>query len=600
MRLLNTATFELREFLGDSKPEYAILSHTWGSAVDEVSHRDMASGKWRTVNNSGAAKITGFCKVARENGYQWGWVDTCCIDQTSSAELSESINSMYRWYQEAHICYALLNDINEKLELYLSRWFTRGWTLQELLAPPEVEFYDSKWEEICTRSEASKEISKITGITIEALVGMTRLTDYSAATRMSWAAKRTTTREEDIAYCLLGIFGVNMPLLYGEGQKAFQRLQEEILKTTDDYTLLAWPGALDGNGALAHSPRNFQSKASLRLAGWSYNEIESVRRIEIYTKTADVSLTHRDSFPPEEFDSPRLTARGLRVQLPIIEEYLPRDEAMGPQKVFLLFLNCYRKPGNEAICIRLSPSSEDATTIYMGPYYRSSYDALQFVEARNITFTTRVIYLHIGAAGARTVPDFHHAKMCLFWFGKSPLPTGHYTHGYFSKSPLTEYLYLALSRGTVQAFVVCSSRAMHASCCLVRNNDAQLPGHIKGIAPDNMMDRPQSRALLRFETGEVAHCALRHRPKEWRTMFTRHRPRESSMKDVAELYTVQVWIQPENEMPVTMHLWDEQRGIWSKSPLQKRSDNRLDINSDHINTVAPWMSLATAKDKAND
>ncbi|KAI0973797.1 heterokaryon incompatibility protein-domain-containing protein [Xylaria arbuscula] len=594
MRLLNTTTFELREFLGDSKPEYAILSHTWGSAVDEVSHRDMASGKWKTINNSGAAKITGFCQVARENGYQWGWIDTCCIDQTSSAELSESINSMYRWYRKAHICYALLSDTNEKSELHLSR---------ELLAPPEVEFYDTKWREICTRSEASKEISKITGIAIEALVDMAKLTDYSAATRMSWAAERTTTREEDIAYCLLGIFEVNMPLLYGEGQKAFQRLQEEILKTTDDYTLLAWPGALDGNGALAHSPRKFQSKDSLHLVGWSYNEIKSVRRIEIYTKIAGLSLNHRDTYPPEEFDSPRLTARGLRVQLPIIEEYLPRDETMEPQKVFLLFLNCYRWPGNEAICIRLSPSSEDATRIYMGPYYRSSSDALHFVEARNITFTTRVIYLHIGTAEARTPENLHrHAKFCMFWFGKSPFPTTHYTYGYFSKSALTEYLFLALSRGRVHAFVVCSARGSYASCCLVRNNDAELPKHIKGIAPENMMNCPQSRALLRSESGEVAHCALRRRPKEWLNMFARNRPREIWMKDVTELYTVQIWIEPENEMPVTMHLWDERRGIWSKSPLQQRNDNRLpaDIGSDSVTTIAPWMSATTTEDKADE
>ncbi|KAI0424698.1 heterokaryon incompatibility protein-domain-containing protein [Xylaria sp. FL1042] len=612
MRLINTVTFELREFFDDLKPEYAILSHTWGPAVDEVSYQDMACGKWRTINNNGAAKIRGFCTIAYENGYEWGWIDTCCIDKSSSAELSESINSMYRWYQEAHICYALLNDANDKSDLHSSRWFTRGWTLQELLAPPEVEFYNSEWREICTRSEASKEISRITGVTTKALVGLTRLTNYSVATRMSWAARRSTTREEDIAYCLLGIFEVNMPLLYGEGTKAFQRLQEEILKTTEDYTLLAWPGASDGGGVLANSPRNFQNRTSLRFVDWSYNDIKIIKQTETYRENADLlwpggpSIDNRDGHLKSEFDSPRLTARGLRLQLPIIDEYLPRDKKIAPQKVFLLFLNCYRQSDNEAVCIRLSPSSENVTCIYTGPYYRSSNDALHFVKASRIAFTTRTIYLQIGRAGMPARKDRHPPELCLFWFGKTSFPKSIYTRGYFSKNQRhnTDIIYLAISRGTVHAFVVCSS----ASCRLVRNNNAELPNNVRGIAPNNMMGSPQSRAMMRFDTGEVAHCALRLRPKQWLDMFAHsrvtEREKESAnplicalnqlgdnldwMKDITESCTVQVWIEPESEMPVTMHLWDESKGIWSASPLERQNDKNLGRGFGSVNTIAPW------------
>ncbi|RYC55866.1 hypothetical protein CHU98_g10343 [Xylaria longipes] len=365
MRLLHTTTFELRDFVGEA-PKYAILSHTWGPAEDEVSYHDLISGKWTSVDNAGAAKIRGFCALASKNGYEWGWVDTCCIDKTSSTELSESINSMYRWYLDSHICYALLPDAKEKSDLRSSRWFKRGWTLQELLAPEEVEFYDGEWKEICIRSEAAKEISRFTGIAVEVLVDRKPLARFSAATRMSWAANRATTRGEDMAYCLLGIFGVNMPLLYGEGSKAFQRLQEEILKTTEDYTLLAWADtSLNKRGVLADSPRDFRNGSSSRLSSWSYNNIRVIRASDAQNPGPPSS---KELLPIDEmvlsdtdFAPPQLTARGLRLRLPIIEQYLPRDITMDVQKVFLLFLNCYHQPDKTAVCIRLYPSNKSIT-----------------------------------------------------------------------------------------------------------------------------------------------------------------------------------------------------------------------------------------------
>jgi hypothetical protein len=146
---------------------------------------------------------------------------------------------MFRWYKKADVCYVYLADVYGVTQLSQSRWFTRGWTLQELVAPAIVLFYNSHWEYFGTKEELREELQEITDIDVDVLTSG-ELETVSIARRMSWAAMRRTTRVEDQAYCLLGIFDVNMPLLYGEGNKAFTRLQEEIMKTSDDQSLFAW------------------------------------------------------------------------------------------------------------------------------------------------------------------------------------------------------------------------------------------------------------------------------------------------------------------------------------------------------------------------
>lgn len=163
----------------------------------------------------------------------------CCIDKTSTAELSEAINSMFRWYRKAEICYAYLADVKGTTDLAQSRWFTRGWTLQELCAPAVIIFYSSNWQYIGSKFELRERLQHITGIEEEVLT-TGQIYTVSVARRMSWAANRQTTRVEDLAYCLMGIFDVNMPLLYGEGKRSFIRLQEEIMKVSDDHSLFAW------------------------------------------------------------------------------------------------------------------------------------------------------------------------------------------------------------------------------------------------------------------------------------------------------------------------------------------------------------------------
>ncbi|KAI0102198.1 heterokaryon incompatibility protein-domain-containing protein [Nemania sp. FL0031] len=249
MWLLNASSWEIKDFISPKEtPPYAILSHTWGE--EEASFRDWQPKPGPEVRNKlGYRKIEYCCKQSIADGYGWVWIDTCCIDKSSSAELSEAINSMFQWYADAAICYAYLNDVilpanatedDIKSLLAVSRWLTRGWTLQELIAPPNITFYSSDWEAFGTRLKLSATLAEIALIDESYLNGRS-LNDASVAQRMSWASRRTTSREEDLAYCLLGIFNVNIPLIYGEKSKAFRRLQEAIIREyPEDHSLYAW------------------------------------------------------------------------------------------------------------------------------------------------------------------------------------------------------------------------------------------------------------------------------------------------------------------------------------------------------------------------
>ncbi|KAF9455700.1 heterokaryon incompatibility protein-domain-containing protein [Collybia nuda] len=243
MRLLNTGTYILSEFQSNI-PSYAILSHVWRN--EEITFQDI-NDHGKAMLKKGWEKIVGACNTAKRDKFEYIWIDTCCINKESSAELSEAINSMYAWYRNAQICYAYLWDVPsdgnyESLHspFSLSAWFTRGWTLQELIAPPRVNFYGSDWTDIGTKATLQRTISAITGIDTRIIVGKSELENVPIAVKMSWAAKRNTTREEDVAYSLMGLFDINMPLLYGEGKKAFIRLQHEIIKKSNDHSIFAW------------------------------------------------------------------------------------------------------------------------------------------------------------------------------------------------------------------------------------------------------------------------------------------------------------------------------------------------------------------------
>ena len=243
MRLLKLdshGAVSLTEEYVDDAPPYAILSHTWGRDKDEVTFNDLEKGSG--TSKAGYAKLQ-FCgKQAKEDGLEYFWVDTCCINKANHAELSEAITSMFRWYRDAVKCYVYLSDVSASKQdhngqtkgtwesgFQASRWFKRGWTLQELIAPVSVKFFSREGEYLGDKISLEGQIHDITKIPTAALSG-TPLSNFSVDDRKRWAVERETKRKEDKAYCLLGIFNVFIPLMYGEGDHAFTRLEEEIRK----------------------------------------------------------------------------------------------------------------------------------------------------------------------------------------------------------------------------------------------------------------------------------------------------------------------------------------------------------------------------------
>ncbi|KAE9368971.1 HET-domain-containing protein [Stipitochalara longipes BDJ] len=374
MRLLHTTTLELHEFFGSQTPYYAILSHRWGDG--EVTFQDMKTpGR---VHMNGWSKITGCCAQARSDGWEYTWIDSCCIDKSSSSELSEAINSMYQWYKNSQVCYAYLSDVPpDTLSPHFrgspfrkSQWFTRGWTLQELLAPESLVFFDSTWQEIGTRSTLGSLVSSITDID-----GL-HLQDPSLAyiaQKMSWASRRKTLREEDMAYCLLGLFGVHMPLLYGEGTQAFLRLQIEIIKISDDESIFAWAdedvASFERCGMLAQSPAAFKGSAYF-LSNSLSDPISGCEH-----------LIHAREMPF------LMTNKGLQISLSLLQEgsnvleHSPPGPSIGQPtrasekgKRYIAPLNCVYDDGEDHrnVVVRLESTSNG--------FSRVECDSLQFAK----------------------------------------------------------------------------------------------------------------------------------------------------------------------------------------------------------------------------
>lgn len=310
MWLVDTSSLQLEYFSNAPYHTYAILSHTW--EFEEVTFQDMQNGKAK--DRLGYAKVLGTCAKAKSHGLRWVWMDTCCINKESSAELSEAINSMFTWYARSAVCYALLSDVSkqqvwldwadgdletlailendalamltcddEKWQRIASqcRWFKRGWTLQELIAPSDLRFFTRDWSYMGSKKNLLVTLWHATGIDPLALEDYQSLPKFTIARRMAWAAGRWTTRIEDRAYSLFGLFGVSMPLLYGEGERAFIRLQEELVRTSTDHSVFAWKPAADQlrisrsrrdvrESLFARSPDDY--RAARRVVRWHADE----------------------------------------------------------------------------------------------------------------------------------------------------------------------------------------------------------------------------------------------------------------------------------------------------------------------------------------
>ena len=305
-----------------------------------MSLREFQEGEKQS--STGYAKIRACCALAVEHSLDWVWIDTCCIDKSSSAELTEAINSMFNWYSNATMCFAYISDVQWDIHTDLavahasfraSLWFTRGWTLQELLAPSIVIFFDRNWIRIGDKSTLMPEIPAATRIAKEYMFDPM---EASVATKMSWVARRQTSRSEDIAYCMLGLFDVNMPLLYGEGNKVFLRLQEEIISSSDDESIFAWISDSPRAGIIATSPTSFEKCHDIRTRPFG-----TINRMP-YT----------------------LTNKGLQVYIPNkpgTKHNVPRDPRYGySEKTPMFFqINCFRGGDLKPLAIQICPYAQN-------------------------------------------------------------------------------------------------------------------------------------------------------------------------------------------------------------------------------------------------
>lgn len=303
--------------LGSYKPSrvvrYAILSHRWLDS-GEPTYEEMKAG---TATGPGYKKLKNFCEQARKQNVEFAWSDTCCIDKSSSAELDESIRSMFRWYHNSAICVVHLAKSTTIEDILRDEWTERGWTLQELLAPAHIKFFNKHWKPMTNDSNDKQKattkilqtLEKATGIPHDKINCQFNPRPFNVDERMVWAARRKTTKVEDVAYSLMGIFDVSLQIAYGEGgDRAFCRLIEAIMQAGDP-SVLNWKGKAAKHRtscAIPRSPRSFMNRRELKL--------DSGGRLEM-----------------------TMTSLGLRVPLVILPLSLPFSKAAGTGSACITF-----------------------------------------------------------------------------------------------------------------------------------------------------------------------------------------------------------------------------------------------------------------------
>ncbi|OJT09120.1 Vegetative incompatibility protein HET-E-1 [Trametes pubescens] len=480
MRLIDTRTGLFVWVNNPSDVQYAILSHVWVSN-EELSYEGLLAihstarnhtDPPRYIFDTVPAKVRELCTFARRHGIPYAWLDTCCIDKGSSAELSEAINSMYKWYQMANICIAYLADVDDphlvvpgskgqiRLQCLVagrpgnpigrdtvfhtqfrgSQWFKRGWTLQELIAPRSVLFVCRTWRPFGTKQSFADVIEEVTGITPAILTHAASVDSVSVAMRMSWASDRVTTREEDRAYSLMGIFGVNLPTIYGEGGFAFVRLQEEILKRVPDETLFIWgraltqgteqtrrqrtlgvPSSMQPPRAAAkhfaglggrpfhqpsHSPLFAASPAEFQRLSWDPDETAASDQLQVMPHQWLAALLKRPDLPLPEYTH---TCYGVRARLPLMWWRADIATSKTPVKFAMALLGCVDSKGR-VMALLLGPQDSVRREFKVGfddveggarTLHRIATIPRQWIESDRSRITVEEIYIH-HADGSRS------------------------------------------------------------------------------------------------------------------------------------------------------------------------------------------------------
>ncbi|KAI1090388.1 HET-domain-containing protein [Rostrohypoxylon terebratum] len=351
MRLINTKTLFVESFDDSQIPKcpYAILSHMWGS--EEVLFHEVQDRQADIEGKAGWRKMAKFCAIARKHGFDYAWIDTCCIDKRYSAELSEAINSMYQYYYNSTVCFIYLEDVRIYTEdsdnmvtavqktrdqiiasVCASRWHTRGWTLQEFVTPRKRRYFATDWSEIEDGTDLLDALAKCTGIDETLLENRDLLRTFCVGERMKWASKRQTTRPEDVVYSLMGLFNVHMPVMYGEGtEMAFKKFQREIMQSSFDMTIFAWRAEYESSGLLARSPADFANVPPMGLwAPWNLAPFSttnvglSIRaNITDTQQILDKTKQHHQTYKKPSSDAILLAALQCDVQTPTGQWQIP-------------------------------------------------------------------------------------------------------------------------------------------------------------------------------------------------------------------------------------------------------------------------------------
>ena len=374
------------------KPQRTRYYHINGIDPTEVDYEEMVDlAKMDTEEQDnircrlGYKKIVDACRQAKRDGYKWVWIDTCCIDKRSSAELSEAINSMYRWYANAKVCYAYLHDVDgssfpnkSDYEKYHEsngwpEWFSRGWTLQEMIAPRNLQFFNRDWQPIGDKKSLAGSLKMITGVPKHILADGLEGNRPCVAEIISWATYRMTTRVEDRAYSLMGLLDVNMPMLYGEGKKAFHRLQLEVIRSSNDQSIFAW-------GCYSNDPSDF--------GDWFHMELRLMDRGQFIKEFSPTDVDNFDVFS--------ITNRGIQIWMPL-RRY--RDSNF----VFRAYLPCRDAEGDlVSIDLVLWNSNENSSAVSRRP--RTLFTVTRIITV-NRQFFLFVPYQAIS----------RHSVICLFY-----------------------------------------------------------------------------------------------------------------------------------------------------------------------------------------